>query len=117
VCPNATLQQQLANMLSKALTWQLTRMNSNGSANLTGNTRVTGDNKTDEKGRGGQFKGFDYGLTINAFQMGSILLQNVTLRNEAQLIAEYVGWLHGENMEEMTDFSIDEIKPNRKNKG
>ena len=50
-CPDSDLQQRLASMLSKSFAWQLTRMNSNGSANLTGNTRVTGDNKTDGKGQ------------------------------------------------------------------
>ena len=49
VCPDTNLQQQLANMLSKSFTWQLTRMNSDGSANLTGNTRVTAIPNTDEK--------------------------------------------------------------------
>jgi hypothetical protein len=104
VCPDTNLQQKLANMLSKSFTWQLTRMNSNGSANLTGNTRVTGDNKTDEKGRSGYDKNYDYKTTINAFEMGSVLLQNQTLHKEAQLVATYVGYLHEQFMETIKFF-------------
>lgn len=79
-------------MLSKSLGWQMTRMNSNGSANLTGNTRVTGDNKTDEKGRGDTFKHFGYGSTIYAFELGAVLLQNSTFHDEAELISKYMGY-------------------------
>ena len=93
VCPNSTLQQRLGQMLSKSFTWELTRMYPNGSANLTGNTRVTGNNKTDEKGPSGRFKGFDYRLTTYAFEFGSILLQNETLHNESRLVATYAGFL------------------------
>jgi hypothetical protein len=93
VCPNNTLQQRLGDMLSKSLSWELTRMFPNGSANLTGNTRVTGNNKTDEKGPSGKFKGFDYILTTRAFEFGSILLQNETLHNESRLVATYAGFL------------------------
>ena len=85
VCPDSNLQQKLANMLSKSFAWQLTRMNPNGSANLTGNTRVTRYNKTDEKDRGGYEKNYAYTTTIYAFELGSILLQNQTLHQEAQL--------------------------------
>ena len=93
VCPNATLQQRLTQMLSKSFAWQMTRMYANGSANLNGNTRVTGDNKTDEKGRGGTFKNYDYKLTVDAFELSSVLLQNQTLHDEAHLVAIYAGYL------------------------
>jgi hypothetical protein len=93
VCPNSTLQQRLGQMLSKSLSWELTRMYPNGSANFTGNTRVTGNNKTDEKGPSGKFKGYDYKLTTYAFEFGSILLQNETLHNESRLVATYAGYL------------------------
>jgi hypothetical protein len=93
VCPNVSLQQRLTEMFSKSFAWQMGRMNANGSANLTGNTRVTGDNKTDEKGRGGTFKTFDYKLTTDAFELGSVLLQNQTLHDEAHLVATYAGYL------------------------
>jgi len=115
VCPNSTLQQHVANMLSKSFTWQLTRMNSNGSANLTGNTRVTGDNTTDEKGRGGEYKHYDYGSTIYALEMGSVLLQNSTLHNEAQLISKYLGYIHYQEMEEEEIISIDKIESDQEN--
>jgi len=117
VCPNATLQKELANMLSKSFTWQLTRMNPNGSANLTGNTRVTGNNKTDEKGRSGYDKNYDYGLTIDAFELGSVLLQNATLHKEAQLVATYAGELPHQAMEEIEISSNDEFEPDEENNG
>lgn len=117
VCPNASLQQQVANMLSKSLGWQMTRMNSNGSANLTGNTRVTGDNKTDEKGRGGDFKHFDYGSTIYALEMGAVLLQNSTFHDEAELISKYMGYIHYQEPEEQEMISFDRIQANRDNHG
>jgi hypothetical protein len=104
VCPDTSLQQKLANMLSKSFAWQLERMNPNGSANLTGNTRVTADNKTDEKGRSGYDKNYDYKLTIYALEMGSVLLQNQTLHNEAQLVARYVGYLHQQWMKTIKFF-------------
>lgn len=116
VCPNTTLQKNLANMLSKAFTWQLTRMNPNGSANLTGNTRVTPDNKTDEKGRSGYDKHYDYGLTIDALELGSVLLQNQTLHNEAHLVATYVGYLHQQDIEENRNYFVDKIKAKQRDK-
>jgi hypothetical protein len=94
VCPDTSLQQQLANMLSKSFTWQLTRMNFDGSTNLTGNTRVTAIPNTDEKARSGYDKNYDYKSTIYAFELGSVILQSSTLHNEAQLVASYVGYLH-----------------------
>ncbi|CAF1387257.1 unnamed protein product [Didymodactylos carnosus] len=94
VYPNVSLRQELANMLSNSFAWQLTRMNPNGSANLTGNTRVTADNNTDEVARSGYDKDYDYKSTIYAFELGSVLLQNQTLHNEAQLVAIYKGYSH-----------------------
>lgn len=47
-----------------------------------------------KKVEGGSFKGYDYSMTINAFELGSVLLQNQTLHNEAQLIATYKGYIH-----------------------
>ena len=69
-------------------------MNSDGSANLTGNTRVTAIPGTDEVARSGYDKNYDYKSTIYAFELGSVLLQNPMLHNEAQLVATYVGYLH-----------------------
>lgn len=101
VCPDANLQEKLANMLSKSFAWQLTRINSNGSANLTGNTRVTGNNKTDEKDRGGYDKNYAYTTTINVLELGSVLLQNETLHQEAQLVATYKGYFHEQLKEKL----------------
>ena len=117
VCPNASLQQQVANMLSKSLAWELTRMNPNGSANLTGNTRVTGDNKTDEKGRGGTLKHFDYGTAIYAFELGSVLLQNSTYHNEAELISKYMGYIHYQEFEEQESLPLDTNQSDQNNHG
>ncbi|CAF1104181.1 unnamed protein product [Rotaria sp. Silwood1] len=94
VCPDSSLQQQLTNMLSKSFVWQLTRMNSDGSANLTGNTRVTAIPGTGEVARSGYDKNYDYKATIYAFELGSVLLQSETLHNEARLVASYVGYIH-----------------------
>lgn len=104
VCPDTNLQQRLTNMMSKAFAWQLTRMNANGSANLTGNTRVTPDNKTDEKGRSGYDKKYDYATTVYALELGSVLLQNQTLHQEAQLVATYAGYLREQFMEKIKFF-------------
>lgn len=103
-CPDSSLQQQLASMLSKSYSWELTRINPNGSANLTGNTRVTADNKTDEKGRSGYDKNYDYRLTVYSLELGSILLQNQTLHKEAELVATYAGYLREQFMEKIKFF-------------
>jgi hypothetical protein len=55
-------------MLSKSFAWQLTRMNSDGSANLAGNTRVTDVPGTDEVVRSGYDKNYDYKSTIYVIQ-------------------------------------------------
>jgi hypothetical protein len=94
VCPDPNLQQQLANMLTTSYAWQLTRMNSDGSANLAGNTRVTDVPGTDEVARSGYDKNYDYKSTIYAFELGSVLLQNPALDTEARLVSTYVGYLH-----------------------
>ncbi len=67
-------------------------MNSDDSANLTGNISEVGRD------------GYDNKAIIYAFELGSVLLQSETLHNEAQLVAKYVGYIPHELNE---TFSID----------
>lgn len=67
------IQERLLAMLDKGLIWESTRINADGSANLTGNTRVTNNPLTNEKTREGTAKDFAYTRAIHFYVFGSTL--------------------------------------------
>lgn len=92
VCPDPVLRSQLREMLKRGLDWELSRMNSDGSANMDGNTRVT-VSSADETDRSGTRKNFGYRTVAEDFMYGYTLFTDSAYQAMGNKIAAHERWV------------------------
>lgn len=88
--PLGSLRTNCLNSIKKGLDWELGRFNADGSAILTGNTRVFPG--SGEVGPGGTEKSFDYRSAMEAFVAGYKLFGEISYYNLARQIGVHEGW-------------------------
>jgi hypothetical protein len=91
VSPNERLCKEVRAMLERGLDWEASRIRPDGSADLTGNTRVT--DQGGEYDPSGEQKAFGYQTAMFAFSYAGDLLGRGDYAEMAGRIARYKHWL------------------------
>ena len=82
VCPDPTLRAEIAQMIGKALNWELTKVDARGDVSAAGSTRTD-----KEYGPAGNLKTVNYPVIVEAFTAGAAITGNPTYEATAAKIA------------------------------
>jgi hypothetical protein len=88
VCTDPGLRAQTVDLINRALRWEMTRIDANGTVSIDDSTRVG-----QETSRSGAIKTVDYKTIVQAFALGSAITSDPTYEDVATLIATGRDWL------------------------